>query len=86
MSANGKKLVANVPWDDKYAAVAQQTDMVKRRRCSRTSWYSLKDTYTLIPVMYVNALFGASKNVTNWVPYSGWPSAGLSYEYFKPAR
>ena len=86
VSANGKKLVANVPWDDKYAAVAQQTDMVKREKMFQDLMYSLKDTYTLVPVMYVNALFGASKNVTNWVPYSGWPSAGLSYEYFKPAR
>ena len=85
MSANGKKLVANVPWDDKYAALAQQTDMAKREKMFQDLMYSLKDTYTLIPVMYVNALFGVSKDITNWVPYNGWPSAGLSYEYFKPA-
>jgi peptide/nickel transport system substrate-binding protein len=85
VSARGKALLANVPWDDDHAAVAQQTDMAKREKMFQDFMLRLKDTYTLIPVMYVNALFGASKDVTNWVPYNGWPSAGLSYEYFKPA-
>lgn len=85
VSGRGKAVVANVPWDDDHAMVAQETDMAKREQMFKDLMHRLKDTYTLIPIMYVNALFGASKGVTNWVPYNGWPSPGLSYEYFKPA-
>jgi peptide/nickel transport system substrate-binding protein len=85
VEANGKALIALMPWDSDYSKLAAETDPKKREQMFDEMMDRLHETYAVIPIFYVDALYGAGKRITNWVPYHGWPSIGLSYEYFRPA-
>jgi peptide/nickel transport system substrate-binding protein len=85
VSANGKALIAFVPWDEEWKRLSAETDMTKRERGFQEMMNRLAETYVDIPLFYVNAVYGARKEIGNWVPYESWPSLGLSYEYLEPA-
>jgi peptide/nickel transport system substrate-binding protein len=82
--AAGKGQVANVNWDDDFAKLSAITDPKTREAEFRKMMYRFNETYTLIPLFFAHALFGANKNLDGWTPISGWPSFGLQYEHFKP--
>jgi len=86
VSADGKALIALVPWDKDYQKIAAEVDNQKREKMFQELMDRLEDTYTTIPIFYVNGIYGASKKLTNFVPYDGWAGLGLSYEYFRPAK
>lgn len=84
--ATGKGQVANVNWDEEYAKLSAITDPKAREAEFRKFMYKFNETYTLIPLFFAHALFGANKNLEGWRPISGWPTFGLQYEYFKPKK
>jgi peptide/nickel transport system substrate-binding protein len=86
VSTEGKALIAFVPWDEEYKKIAAERDNAKREKMFQAMMDKLADTYVSIPIFYVNAIYGATKNITNFVPYEGWAGLGLSTEYFRPVK
>jgi peptide/nickel transport system substrate-binding protein len=86
VSTEGKALMAFVPWDAEYKRIAAETNDAKREKMFQAMMDNLSETHVSIPIFYVNAIYGATKGVRNFVPYEGWPGLGLSTEHFRPAK
>lgn len=83
--SKGRAQFAFANWDDRYAALNGILNETEREAAYQAFVAELADTYTVLPLFYMDVAFAASADVAGWSPVKGWPSIGLSLEYFRPA-
>lgn len=82
--SEGRSQFAFVDWDDRYAALNGLVDPSARESGFKNLIDDLANTHTILPLFNMDVTYAASPRVGNWAPVNGWPSIGLSLEYFRP--
>lgn len=83
--SEGRSQFAFVNWDQRYAALNSLTDPMAREMEFKRMVTDLAASHTILPLFNMDVTYAASARVQNWAPVNGWPSIGLSLEYFRPA-
>jgi len=84
--AEGRAQFALVNWGAAYASLNATLSPLERETAYRKFLKDLAGTQTLLPLFNMDVTYAASAELEGWNPVRGWPSIGMSFEYFSPRK
>lgn len=85
VTAGSPSSIASVNWPGRAARLAAAQDPQSRSREFQGIVRDLGESYTLVPLFYMNALYGVREGVQGCAPIAGWASLALTWECMHPA-
>lgn len=85
ISAAGRSAIAAVDWHDIATDMLGTADPAVRRTRFLKAVIALLESYAVLPLFYVDAIYAADGAVGGCGPIDGWPSLALSFDCMAPS-